>query len=40
MAGQRAWAMTPAEVETFIAFSHARLAFARSHTEVAIDGER
>ncbi len=40
MAGQRAWAMTPAEVETFLALSHACLAFARSHAEVAIDGER
>jgi len=32
--------MTPAEVESFLALSHARLAFVRSHTEVAIDGER
>ncbi len=40
MAVQRAWEMTAAEAETFIARSHAALDYGRCHTEIAVDGER
>ena len=37
---QRAWMMSAADAEAFLAASHARLDFARRHGEIDIDGER
>ena len=36
----RAWSMTVAEAEAFIAAGHARLVFARYFMEVTIDADR
>jgi hypothetical protein len=35
----RAWTMTAAEAEVFIAAAHARLEFARCSSQIAVDGE-
>jgi hypothetical protein len=36
----RAWTMTRAEAEAFIAAVHRRLDFAKYSCEIAVDGER
>jgi hypothetical protein len=36
----RAWTMTTAEAEAFIAASHARMDFTRESTTISIDQER
>ena len=40
IAAQRAWAMSAADAQAFLAAAHERLNFARCHAEVAIDDQR
>jgi hypothetical protein len=39
-AQQRAWTMTDADGEAFLAAGHAQLTYTRTNFEIAIDGER
>jgi hypothetical protein len=39
-AQQRAWTMTDADGEAFLAAGHAQLTHTRTNFEIAIDGER